>query len=54
MLQFAKFLLENYTTNADVKKLLDGSRVHLMPTMNPDGYAKTLKLWPTGKAEGTS
>ncbi len=48
MLQFAKYLLENYKDNLEVQTLLNNSRVHLLPTMNPDGYAFTWesdRLW---------
>jgi hypothetical protein len=53
ILQFAKYLLENYATNTDVQRLLSGARVHLLPTMNPDGYARTLKQWPNGSCGGS-
>ena len=43
LLHFADFLLSNYSTNAQVRLLLDNARVHLMPSMNPDGYEFTLQ-----------
>ena len=36
-LRLAEYLLANYTTNADVKWLLDYNRVHLVLLTNPDG-----------------
>lgn len=42
LLHFAEFLLGEYQSNVRVRWLLNNTRVHLMPTMNPDGYATTL------------
>lgn len=36
-LDFAKWLLNNYATNADAKFILDNREVHLLLHMNPDG-----------------
>lgn len=36
-LRLAEYLLQNYTTNADVKWLLDYNYVHLVLSTNPDG-----------------
>ena len=48
-LRLAEYLLANYTTNADVKWLLDYNRVHLVLSTNPDGRtqdeANTSILW---------
>lgn len=35
---FIRHMLENYGTDPLVTKLMQTSRVHVMPTMNPDGY----------------
>lgn len=31
-------LLENYYRNSTIKSLIDKTRIHIMPTANPDGY----------------
>ena len=54
VLRFAAYLLESYEAGYEpVRKLLNNVRVHLMPTMNPDGYALTLRQFPDGACRGT-
>ncbi|CAI4221378.1 unnamed protein product [Auanema sp. JU1783] len=36
----AWLLLNNYDTNRWIRRLVDTTRIHLMPSMNPDGYEK--------------
>ena len=38
LLLFAKYLLENYGINNKTTNLIHTTRIHLMPSMNPDGY----------------
>lgn len=38
LLLFAKYLLENYKIDDRLTKLIDTTRIHLLPSMNPDGY----------------
>lgn len=38
LLLFAKYLLENYKMDDRITKLIDTTRIHLLPSMNPDGY----------------
>lgn len=38
LLNLAKLLLENYGTNSLVTALINSTRIHLLPSMNPDGY----------------
>ncbi|CAD6187516.1 unnamed protein product [Caenorhabditis auriculariae] len=38
LISMAWTLLNNYKTNLWMHQLLDSTRIHLMPTMNPDGY----------------
>lgn len=38
LLMLMKYLLERYGTDNRVTNLLNTVRIHLMPSMNPDGY----------------
>lgn len=38
LLKLAKHLTENYQKDDTVTKLMNTTRIHLMPSMNPDGY----------------
>ncbi|XP_076044068.1 carboxypeptidase D-like isoform X2 [Oratosquilla oratoria] len=38
MVYLAQYLLENYGKLERVNKLLDNTEIHLMPSMNPDGF----------------
>ncbi|XP_022185452.2 carboxypeptidase D isoform X2 [Nilaparvata lugens] len=38
ILRLAKHLLENYTTDSEVKWLMDNTRISLLPCLNPDGF----------------
>ena len=35
-----QFLCENYGKSSEITDLVDTTRIHLLPTMNPDGYEK--------------
>ncbi len=39
LLYLMQYLCNNYATNDTVKALVDNTRIHLLPTMNPDGYS---------------
>lgn len=41
LILLAEYLCDNYRTDAQVTKLIDNTRIHLLPTMNPDGYARS-------------
>ncbi|GMR33397.1 hypothetical protein PMAYCL1PPCAC_03592, partial [Pristionchus mayeri] len=43
LIYLAEVLLRNYDSNPNIRKLLDTTRIHLMPTMNPDGYEKAIE-----------
>ena len=38
MVQFVHYLVTEYGRSDDVTALLDGSRVHVLVSMNPDGF----------------
>ncbi|XP_037777657.1 carboxypeptidase D-like isoform X2 [Penaeus monodon] len=48
VLEFARYLLSHYNHDATVSKILQMTRVHLVPTLNPDGTAEV----PKGKDKG--
>ena len=40
LLYLMQYLCELYATDGTVRALVDSTRIHLLPTMNPDGYAR--------------
>lgn len=38
LLKLIKEFCEGYKTNAEIKRLVQTTRIHLMPSMNPDGF----------------
>lgn len=38
LLYLIKYLCERYGTDGRITKLLNTTRIHLLPSMNPDGY----------------
>ena len=43
LLYLMQYLCEQYAVNRTVKELVDSTRIHLLPTMNPDGYASAVE-----------
>lgn len=41
LIHLARLLLENYYTNDFVKALIDSTRIHLLFSLNPDGYERS-------------
>ncbi|KAL3269151.1 hypothetical protein HHI36_008231 [Cryptolaemus montrouzieri] len=39
LLHFIEHLIENYNKNDRIRWLLDNTRIHILPCMNPDGWA---------------
>lgn len=42
------YLLENYSTNTEIQKLLDNTELFFVPMVNPDGYEYNHTTNPTG------
>ncbi|KAL6116189.1 cpd [Pungitius sinensis] len=38
LLKLIEYLCHNYGTDAEVTQLVNNTRIHIMPSMNPDGY----------------
>jgi len=41
----AKYLLENYATNSEVKSLVDASEIWIVPLLNPDGLEYSIHFY---------
>jgi len=41
MIALSEYLARSYGKNARITKLLDTTEIHIVPTMNPDGFEKT-------------
>ncbi|XP_055506686.1 carboxypeptidase M-like [Leucoraja erinacea] len=41
LLHLIEHLVENYGTDPTITKIINSTRIHIMPSMNPDGYAMT-------------
>ncbi|XP_065090058.1 carboxypeptidase D isoform X1 [Ochlerotatus camptorhynchus] len=39
LLHLIQYLITSYTTDPYIKWLLDNTRIHILPSLNPDGYA---------------
>lgn len=39
MLHLIQYLITSYTSDPYIKWLLDNTRIHILPSLNPDGYA---------------
>ncbi|XP_065172246.1 carboxypeptidase D-like [Atheta coriaria] len=48
LLMLIKYLCENYLEDERVTRIVNTTRIHLMPSMNPDGYEKGIE----GDADG--
>ena len=43
LLHLMEYLCANYESSAEIRRLVDSTRIHLMPTMNPDGYSRAME-----------
>lgn len=41
LLHLIRHLLENYDKDDKIKKIVNTTRIHIMPSMNPDGYERS-------------
>jgi len=41
----AKYLLENYATKAEVKRLVDAAEIWVVPMVNPDGHDYSVRVY---------
>lgn len=39
MLHLVQYFVTSYNTDPYIKWLLDNTRIHILPSLNPDGYA---------------
>ncbi|KAF7244400.1 Carboxypeptidase D [Varanus komodoensis] len=49
LLNLIEYLCKNYGTDPEVTDLVQTTRIHIMPSMNPDGYERSLE----GDTQGT-
>jgi carboxypeptidase D len=43
LLTLTQYLLESYGKDPNITRLIDTTRIHIMPSMNPDGYEKSIE-----------
>lgn len=43
LLLLIQHLLESYGKDKDITKVIDSTRIHIMPSMNPDGYERAVE-----------
>ena len=48
MIFYMYYLLENYSTNLEIKALVDNTELYFVPCVNPDGYLFNESTDPTG------
>ncbi len=48
LIYYMWYLLENYTTNPEIKALVDNAELYFVPCVNPDGYFYNQTTNPTG------
>lgn len=44
LLHLAYYLCSQYNSSQDVKRLVDSTRIHILPSMNPDGWERSIPI----------
>ncbi|KAF0989165.1 hypothetical protein HZS_923 [Henneguya salminicola] len=56
MLELIQYLCQNYQTNQKIKDIIMQTRIHILPSMNPDGYELADRMgrtdWTLGRTNG--
>ena len=45
LLALARYLLENYEQDSRVRAIVDTTDIHILPSLNPDGFEQSTKGW---------
>lgn len=43
LLYLIQYLCGNYSSDAEVRRLVDSTRIHVLPSLNPDGYERAFE-----------
>lgn len=43
LITLIQYMLVNYGKNPEITHLIDNTRIHIMPSMNPDGYERSIE-----------
>lgn len=43
LLYLMQYLCENYASNSTLREMVDTTRIHLLPSMNPDGFERSVE-----------
>ena len=43
MLGLSRYLLQNYPTDERVARIINNTDLHILPTLNPDGFERSTK-----------
>ncbi len=49
LIELVHFLCDNYGKSELITRLVDNTRIHIVPTINPDGYARAMQGLPFGR-----
>ncbi|XP_013784896.1 carboxypeptidase D-like [Limulus polyphemus] len=54
LLYLSQYLLQNYGKNERISKIIDNAEIHILPSMNPDGFEKATEgdCWGSRLASG--